>query len=53
MVTSTSPDQSLMYQSVAYTVPIRIFSDEFIMQLEEDNALREGDREKILAKWKL
>jgi AbrB family looped-hinge helix DNA binding protein len=37
----------------AATVPIRIYSDEFVKQLEEDNTLREGEREKILAKWKL
>ena len=37
----------------AATVPIRIFSDEFVLQLEKGNILRDGDREKILEKWKL
>lgn len=29
----------------AATVPIRMYSDSFIKQLEEDNTLRAGERE--------
>jgi AbrB family looped-hinge helix DNA binding protein len=36
----------------ARTVPVRIYSDEIIRQLEVENALRPGERERILAKWK-
>lgn len=45
-------DEGLLIRP-ATTVPVRVFSDEFVKQLEEDNTLREGEREKILAKWKL
>ena len=34
------------------TVPIRIFSDEFVHELDSENSLRKGEREKILKKWK-
>ena len=37
----------------ARTVPVRVYSDEFIRRLEVENELRPGERERILAKWKL
>jgi AbrB family looped-hinge helix DNA binding protein len=36
----------------ARTVPVRVYSDEFIRRLEVENELRPGERERILAKWK-
>jgi AbrB family looped-hinge helix DNA binding protein len=36
----------------AVTALLREFSDDFIRRLEKDDLLKEGEREKILSKWK-
>jgi AbrB family looped-hinge helix DNA binding protein len=36
----------------AAAVPIRIFSDEFIAELEKENTLKKGERGRILARWR-
>jgi len=37
----------------AATVPVRIFSDDFVRELARENALRDGDLDLIRSKWKL
>ena len=36
----------------AFTVPVRSFSDDFIEEIAAVDAIKKGEKEKILRKWK-
>ena len=45
-----TPQGLLIHPTVA--VPVRSFSDDFIEEIAAADALKKGDKEKILRKWK-